>query len=92
MYFDIHRSTKPLAQRYWWVAKGGNNKTLCSSEMLSSKQDCIDTIRVIMADAATAAVYDETGDRTGDAAAKRILTWALGVRRHHTASGGTASR
>lgn len=73
MWFDIHRSTKPLAQRYWWVATGGNGETLCVSEMLSSKQACIDTIRVIKADAATALVYDETGDRVGDASARRIL-------------------
>jgi uncharacterized protein YegP (UPF0339 family) len=62
MYFDIYKSTKNTAQPYWWVAKGGNNETLCQSEMLSSKADAKRTIRAIMDGAASATVYDETGE------------------------------
>jgi uncharacterized protein YegP (UPF0339 family) len=72
MYFDIHRKTANVSQRYWWVARGNNHEILCHSEMLSSKQACINAIRVIKAGAATASVYDETGDRIGDVAARQI--------------------
>lgn len=37
VYFDIYKTTSGYSQKYWWVAKGGNHETLCSSEMLSSK-------------------------------------------------------
>ena len=72
MYFDIYKTKKATPQKYWWVAKGGNHETLCSSEMLSSKQTCISAIRVLKQGAAGALVYDETGEKSGDAAARRI--------------------
>jgi uncharacterized protein YegP (UPF0339 family) len=70
MYFDIHKSS--ANGQYWWVAKGGNHETLCSSELMISKESCLNGIRVIKEGAATAAVYDETGERTGDVEARRI--------------------
>jgi uncharacterized protein YegP (UPF0339 family) len=70
MYFDIYKSTKN--GQYWWVAKGENNKTLCSSELYTTKQAAKDTIKVVKAGAANANVYDETGEVKGDTAAKRI--------------------
>lgn len=72
MYFDIYKSTTRYPHKYWWVAKGNNHETLCHSEMLSSKQACIDTIRVVKRGAASARVYDETGERSGDVEARRI--------------------
>lgn len=60
MYFDIYKSDKPLAEPYWWVAKGDNGERLCASEMLSSKQACKNAIRRVKGDAGTANVYDET--------------------------------
>jgi uncharacterized protein YegP (UPF0339 family) len=71
MYFDIYKSTK--TDQYWWVAKGENNKTLCSSELYTTKQAAKDTIKVIRAGAGDAYVYDETGEVKGDVAARRIV-------------------
>jgi uncharacterized protein YegP (UPF0339 family) len=62
VYFDIYKNNQRHVQPYWWVAKGTNGETLCHSEMLSSKQACKDTIRTIKDEAATASVYDETGE------------------------------
>lgn len=72
MYFDIYKTTTGYPQKYWWVAKGGNGETLCHSEMLSSKQTCLNAIRTIKSEASLATVYDETGEVYGDIAAKRI--------------------
>lgn len=72
MYFDIYKSKKALSQPYWWVAKGQNHETLCTSEMLSSKRACANAIDAIRGGARFASVYDETGETAGDAAARRI--------------------
>jgi uncharacterized protein YegP (UPF0339 family) len=58
--------------QYWWVAKGENHETLCSSELMATKQSCINGIRVVKDGATNANVYDETGERSGDVAARRI--------------------
>jgi uncharacterized protein YegP (UPF0339 family) len=70
VYFDINKSSKN--GQYWWVAKGGNNETLCSSELMTTKQSCINGIRAVMNGASDANVYDETGERRGDVSARRI--------------------
>jgi uncharacterized protein YegP (UPF0339 family) len=70
MYFDIYKSTKN--GQYWWVAKGENNKTLCSSELMTTKQACKNGIRVLKDGAAGAFVYDETGEVAGDTSARRV--------------------
>jgi uncharacterized protein YegP (UPF0339 family) len=70
MYFDIYKSAKN--SQYWWVAKGANNETLCSSELMTTKQSCLNGIRVIKDGATAANVYDETGERAGDLNARRI--------------------
>lgn len=70
MYFDIYKSSKN--GQYWWVAKGENHETLCSSELMTTKESCLNGIRVIKQGAVAAAVYDETGERSGDIAARRI--------------------
>ena len=72
MWFDIHKSTSSYRQKYWWVAKGGNGETFCQSEMLSSKSDCIRSIKTIKAEAANGFVYDETGEVIGSNDEKRI--------------------
>lgn len=71
MYFDIYKSAR--TDRYWWVAKGENHETLCSSELLTSKQSCKNAIRVVKQGAANAFVYDETGERSGDVSARRVV-------------------
>lgn len=70
MYFDIYKSSKN--GQYWWVAKGENNRTLCSSELMTTKEACKNGIRVVKDGARNAPVYDETGERAGDVAARRI--------------------
>ena len=71
MYFDIHKSSS--TGQYWWVAKGNNHETLCSSELLTTKQSCKDAIKVIKHGAAQGDVYDETDEVRGDVSARRIL-------------------
>jgi uncharacterized protein YegP (UPF0339 family) len=70
MYFDIYMSSR--TGQYWWVAKGGNNRTLCSSEQYTTKAAAKDTIRVIKDGAATATVYDETGEVAGNTDQRKI--------------------
>jgi uncharacterized protein YegP (UPF0339 family) len=70
MYFDIHKSTR--TGEYWWVAKGENNKTLCSSEQYTTKASAKNAIRVIKDGAKAAAVYDETGEISGDTNARKV--------------------
>jgi uncharacterized protein YegP (UPF0339 family) len=70
VYFDINKSSRN--GQYWWVAKGENNETLCSSELMTTKAACIKGIRGVKAGAGSANVYDETGERSGDVSARRI--------------------
>lgn len=70
MYFDIFKSSRN--GQYWWVAKGENHETLGSSELMTTKQACVHGIRVVKDGARTASVYDETGERSGDVAARRL--------------------
>jgi uncharacterized protein YegP (UPF0339 family) len=70
MYFDIHKSSR--TGEYWWVAKGANNKTLCSSEQYTTKSAAKNAIRVIKDGAKSATVYDETGEVKGDNNARRV--------------------
>jgi uncharacterized protein YegP (UPF0339 family) len=60
VYFAIYKS-KPGA--YWWVIKSdGNHETLVSSEILGSKQRCIDSINIVHQGAGSAVYYDRTGE------------------------------
>lgn len=70
MYFDIHKSSR--TGEYWWVAKGENNKTLCSSELYTTKASAKNAIRVIKDGAKAGAVYDETGEISGDINARKV--------------------
>lgn len=70
MYFDIYKSER--TGEYWWVAKGANNKTLCSSEQYTTKAAAKNAIRVIKDDARSATVYDETGEVSGDVNRRKI--------------------
>lgn len=62
MWFNIYKSDKNVAQKYWWTAVAKNGKTLAHSEMLSSKQACTNAIATVKAEAASGLVYDETGE------------------------------
>ena len=70
MYFDIYKSTRN--GQYWWVAKGENHETVCSSELYTTKSAAKRGIRVIKDGAASARVYDETGEVSGDVNARRV--------------------
>jgi uncharacterized protein YegP (UPF0339 family) len=71
MWFDIHKSTNG---QYWWRAVGENSETLCHSEEYVDKVSAKHAIRVIKDDAASASVYDETGEKRGDHARERRIT------------------
>ena len=61
MYFKINKSKK--TGKYWWVAKSsGNNETLCSSELLSTKAACRKAISIIQKGAVKAPIRDATGE------------------------------
>lgn len=70
MYFDIYKSSR--TGEYWWVARGANNKTLCSSEQYTTKAAAKHAIRVIKDDARSATVYDETGEVSGNVDNRKI--------------------
>ena len=70
MYFDIYKSQRN--GQYWWVAKGENHETLCASELMTTKAACKRGIRVVKDGAATATVYDETGEVSGDVGARKV--------------------
>lgn len=70
MYFDILKSSRN--GQYWWVAKGENHETSCASELMTTKQNCVNAIRVVKKGASSTSVYDETGERSGDVSARRI--------------------
>ncbi len=70
MYFDIYKSKRN--GQYWWVAKGGNHETLCSSELYTTKAAAKNAIRVVKEGAAGATVYDETGEVSGDLGARVV--------------------
>jgi len=62
MYFVICKNTK-YHQPYWWVIKSdGNNATLATSEMCSTKSVCLNAINIVKGNASTAPTYDRTGE------------------------------
>jgi uncharacterized protein YegP (UPF0339 family) len=70
MYFDIYKSLNN--GQYWWVAKGGNHETLCSSELYTTKASAKHGIRVVKDGAAGGTVYDETGEISGTTTERKI--------------------
>jgi uncharacterized protein YegP (UPF0339 family) len=44
------------------VLVGDNNKILCASELMNSKQACLNGIYVVKIGAADAPIYDKTGE------------------------------
>lgn len=62
MYYVIYRNSN-ARQPYWWVINSdGNHETLCSSEMLASKQACVNAIGIVSREAGGALYYDRTGE------------------------------
>ncbi len=52
--------------------KGENHETMCDSEIYTRRESAKHAIRVIGEGAATAGVYDETGEVAGDVSVRRI--------------------
>jgi uncharacterized protein YegP (UPF0339 family) len=50
------------ADQYWWRAVGDNNKILCASELMASKQACLNGINVVKQGAANAPIIDKTNE------------------------------
>lgn len=62
MWFDIKKSSNG---KYWWRVVGGNSEILCHSQEYESKASAKHAIRVIKDGAASASVYDGTGETHG---------------------------
>jgi len=59
VYFVIRRNS---AGHYWWRAVGDNNEILAASELMTSKAGCENGIDVVKKGAASARIYDKTGE------------------------------
>lgn len=55
MYFQITRS----GIYYQWRIRGANHEIICSSELLTSKANCLNAIRLIQQGAALARIDDQ---------------------------------
>jgi uncharacterized protein YegP (UPF0339 family) len=71
MFFEIHKSDENGT--YSWEAKSEDEKRLCSSEPMRSKETCLAAILTLKHGAKGANVYDQTGDRSGPIRARRIV-------------------
>lgn len=58
MIFEIKKSG--ILQKYRFVQKGDNGEVVATSEKYHNKQDALDTIDMIVREAATASVRDST--------------------------------
>jgi uncharacterized protein YegP (UPF0339 family) len=70
MFFEIYKSGENGT--YWWEAKTEDDKTMCSSEPMPSKETCVAAILILKHGVSSANVYDETGERSGPIKARRI--------------------
>jgi uncharacterized protein YegP (UPF0339 family) len=71
MFFEIYKSAE--GGTYFWEAKSEDEKTLCSSEPMPSRETCLAAILIVKHGAAGASVYDQTGDRSGAIEGRRII-------------------
>jgi uncharacterized protein YegP (UPF0339 family) len=61
MRFVIRRNK---AGKFWWRAVGDNNKILAASELMESKQGCLNGITVVQHGAVRAKIHDLTYETT----------------------------
>lgn len=59
MYFVIRKNKDG---KFWWRAVGENHEIMAASQLMKSKQSCLDAIATIKADAATGQVKDKTNE------------------------------
>jgi uncharacterized protein YegP (UPF0339 family) len=57
--FVIRRNA---AGQFWWRAVGDNNKIMAASELMTSKQSCLDAITTVKDEALVARVDDMTNE------------------------------
>lgn len=48
--------------KFWWRAVGDNNEIMAASQLMTTKQACLDSIATIRAEAADGAVEDRTAE------------------------------
>ncbi|MCZ3387537.1 MAG: hypothetical protein LH645_00050 [Actinomycetia bacterium] len=58
MYFTIRKKQEG---KYWWRAVGDNNEIMTASQLLNSKQACIEVVR---GEASDVPVHDKTSQVT----------------------------
>jgi uncharacterized protein YegP (UPF0339 family) len=61
MWFDVR---KTRLGEYWWRAVASNGEPLGHSEMYRRKADCQHAVNILKREAASATVYDETGEHS----------------------------
>ena len=61
MYFDVFKKPK-ARQPYYFVAKGGNNEAVFTSDTYAEKKGALNAIDMIKREAAEAMVFDETDE------------------------------
>jgi len=61
MYFVVRRNA---GGKYRWRAVGDTNKIMAASELMNSKQACLDAIATVQAEAKSAKVRDATATST----------------------------
>lgn len=71
IWIDIHKNQN-TPQKYWFVIRAKNDR-LAHSEMYVNKSDCIQTAKLVVAHAADAVIYDETGAIQSDNIRDKII-------------------
>lgn len=59
MYFTILKNS---SGRYYWNCKAANHEIIAQSETYVSKAGALNAVRALQAGAATAQIYDSTGE------------------------------
>lgn len=55
-------SRRNAADQFWWRAVGDNNEIMAASELMTSKQSCLDAIATVKREALTARVDDSSAE------------------------------
>ncbi|MBP6121828.1 MULTISPECIES: YegP family protein [Providencia] len=59
-YFELKKSTKDVAQPYYFVLKAGNHEIIATSEMYASKQSALKGIASVQKNGTTETIKDLT--------------------------------
>lgn len=61
MYFVIRKNKDG---KFWWRGVGNNNEIMCASQLMTSKQSCLDSIATVKAEARAGEIKDKTHEIT----------------------------